>query len=112
MNQQPGISYTQPSATPAPIHDIVGPLPFFSGPIWVIIAAFLVVALLGGLLWWFLIRKKDKPLTSREAALAALGKLREQVAVGSDHDFGIGVSDVLRRFLGEAFGLAAPRQTT
>ena len=112
MNQQPGISYTQPSATPAPIHDIVGPLPFFSGPIWVIIAAFLVVALLGGLLWWFLIRKKDKPLTSREAALAALGKLREQVAVGSDHDFGIGVSNVLRRFLGEAFGLAAPRQTT
>ncbi len=112
MNQQPGISYTQPSATPAPLHDIVGPVQFFAGPLWVIVAVFLFVALLGGLLWWFLLRKKTKPLTPRESALAALDKLREQVAVGSDHDFGVGVSDVLRRFLGEAFGLAAPRQTT
>jgi hypothetical protein len=34
------------------------------------------------------------------------------VESGTDHDFGVGVSDVLRRFLGEALGLAAPRQTT
>jgi len=111
-NQQSGISFSQPSPTPAPIHDIVGPLPFFTGPLWVIVAAFLAVALLGGLLWWFLLRKKIKPLTPREAALVSLARLREQVAEGNDHDFGVGVSDVLRRFLGEAFGLAAPRQTT
>ena len=46
------------------------------------------------------------------AALAALAALRGRVSEGNDHDFGVGVSDVLRRFLGEAFGLAAPRQTT
>ena len=119
MNQQPGISFAPGAAgamggapTPAPIHDIVGPIPFFSGPLWVIVVAFVLVALIGGVLWWFLARKKVKPLTPQEAALAALARLKEKVSEGSDHDFGVGVSDVLRRFLGEALGLAAPRQTT
>ncbi len=116
MNQQPGISFSPGTAggapTPVPIHDIVGPLPFFSGSPWVIALALILVALIGVLLWWFLGRKKIKPLTPREAALAALKKLREKITEGNDHDFGVGVSDVLRRFLGEAFGLAAPRQTT
>lgn len=116
MNQQPGISFAPGSAgggaTPAPIHDIVGPIPFFAGPLWVIVVAFLLVALLGILLWWFLLRNKVKPMTPREAALATLAGLRERVSEGNDHDFGVGVSDLLRRFLGEAFGLAAPRQTT
>jgi hypothetical protein len=116
MNQQPGISFSPGAAggapTPAPIHDIVGPIPFFSGPLWIIAAAILVVAVLGGLLWWFLGRRKIKSLTPQETALAALARLREKVSEGDDHDFGVGVSDVLRRFLGEALGLAAPRQTT
>lgn len=98
--------------TPAPIHDIVGPLPFFSGPLWVIVVVFLLVALAGGLVWWFLSCKKSKAITPREAALAALATLRGSVSEGSDHDFGVGVSDVIRRFLGAALGLAAPRQTT
>ena len=116
MNQQPGLSFAPGAAggapTPAPIHDIVGPFAFFSGPLWVLVAVFVALAIIGGVLWWFFGRKKAKPLTPREAALKALSKLREQVSEGSDHDFGVGVSDVLRRFLGEAFGLAAPRQTT
>lgn len=110
MNQQPGISFAQASPTPAPIHDIVGPLPLFASP-WAVVAAVLLVILIGGVIWW-LLRKKTVPLTPRESALAELTKLRTSVMEGSDHDFGVGVSDVLRRFLGEAFGLAAPRQTT
>ena len=98
--------------TPAPIHDIVGPLPFFSGPLGLILVALLVVAIAGGLAWKFWGRKKMPVITPREAALNALSRLRGSVSVGSDHDFGVGVSDVLRRFLGEALGLAAPRQTT
>lgn len=110
----PGLSFAPGAAgpTPAPIHDIVGPLPFFSGPVWLIICVFLAVALIGGALWWFLGRRKAKLITPREAALDALTRLRGKVSEGSDHDFGVGVSDVLRRFLGEALGLAAPRQTT
>ena len=119
--QAPGISFA-PSAggapgtaigapTPAPIHDIVGPIPFFSTPVGMIVLL-LLLALAAGLYWWFRMRKKPKPPTPREAAMDALGKLRERVSEGGDHDFGVRVSDVLRRFLGEALGLAAPRQTT
>jgi len=110
----PGLSFAPGAAgpTPAPIHDIVGPLPFFSGPVWLILCVFLAVVLIGGALWWFLGRRKAKLITPREAALDALTRLRGKVSEGSDHDFGVGVSDVLRRFLGEALGLAAPRQTT
>ena len=110
----PGLSFAPGAAgpTPAPIHDIVGPLPFFSGPVWLILGVFFAVVLIGGALWWFLGRRKAKLITPREAALDALTRLRGRVSEGSDHDFGVGVSDVLRRFLGEALGLAAPRQTT
>jgi Domain of unknown function (DUF4381) len=98
--------------TPAPIHDIVGPLPFFSGPVWVIVLVFLLVAVAGVTLWWFAGRKKEKKLSPRESALRDLERLRSNLTGGTDHEFGAGVSDVLRRFLGEALGLAAPRQTT
>jgi len=98
--------------TPAPIHDIVGPIPFFSGPLWVILVVLLAVGLTAVLCWWFFGRKKVVSVTPREAALGALARLRGTVSQGSDHEFGVGVSDVLRRFLGEALGLAAPRQTT
>ncbi|MCX6959223.1 MAG: DUF4381 family protein [Verrucomicrobia bacterium] len=120
-SQSPGISFGPGAGgtggaigapTPAPIHDIVGPLPFFSGPLGIIVLVFLLVAVAGGLLWWFLGRKKAKVITPRQAALNALALLRGSVSEGNDHDFGVGVSDVIRRFLGEALGLAAPRQTT
>jgi hypothetical protein len=106
----PGIG--TPAATPAPIHDIVGPLPFFSGPLWVIVVVFAVVALAGAALWWFAGRRRNVRLTPREAALRDLGLLRINLSSGTDHEFGVGVSGILRRYLGEALGLAAPRQTT
>jgi len=116
MNQQPGTILPQGMAggapTPAPIHDIVGPLPFFQGHPWIIAAV--VIALLASALLFFLWRRRlGATVTSpRESALLELQRLRASVTEGSDHDFGVVVSDVLRRFLGEALGLAAPRQTT
>jgi hypothetical protein len=121
---QPGVSFGPGAAgmppvpgglggsSQAPIHDIVGPLPFFSGPIWVIALVFALIALAAGLLWWFAGRRRERKLTPRESALRELERLRANLAGGTDHEFGAGVSDVLRRFLGEALGLAAPRQTT
>lgn len=116
MNQQPGTSLSpgMPGAapTPAPIHDIVGPLPFFQGHPWIIAAVAAAVLIAAGLLIRWFKRRKAAPPTPGESALRELARLRVSVADGSDHDFGVGVSDVLRRFLGEALGLAAPRQTT
>ena len=108
----PGMGGMGAAPTPAPIHDIVGPLPFFSGPLWVILLIVVVVALAGVVLWWFAGRRKEHKLTPRESALRDLERLRANLTGGTDHEFGAGVSDVLRRFLGEALGLAAPRQTT
>jgi Domain of unknown function (DUF4381) len=110
----PGLSFAPGvvGPTPAPIHDIVGPIPFFSGPLWVILVVFLLVILAGWFAYKFWGSRRAKMLTPREAALGALARLRGSVTDGSDHEFGVGVSDVLRRFLGEALGLAAPRQTT
>ena len=119
MNQTPDITMgpgmtagAGTAPTPVPLHDIVGPLPFFSGPLWVIVAVLFTVAFAGGLLWWFAGRKKNVRLTPREAALRDLARLRASLTEGTDHSFGVGVSDVLRCFLGEALGLAVPRQTT
>lgn len=116
MNQTPGITMDPGAAgaapTPAPIHDIVGPVSFFSAPLWAIVGIVIAVAVAAGLVWWFAGRKKAKSLTPRESALLELARLRSSLREGTDHAFGVGVSDVLRRFLGEALGLAAPRQTT
>jgi len=110
----PGLSFSPGAGgpTPAPIHDIVGPLPLYSGALPLLATVLLVAALAGFLFWHVHLRNKARALTPREAALEALSRLRENVSLGNDHDFGVGVSDVLRRFLGEALGLAAPRQTT
>jgi len=122
LSQTPGVSFAPAAVgapgtaigapTPAPIHDIVGPIPFFTTPVGLILLMLLLLAVAAGFYWWFGGRKKTKPITPREAAMDALGKMRARVGEGNDHDFGVGVSDVLRRFLGEALGLAAPRQTT
>jgi len=78
----------------------------------VLVLMFVLIALAGGAVWWFAGRRKERKLTPRESALRDLERLRSNMTGGTDHEFGAGVSDVLRRFLGEALGLAAPRQTT
>jgi Domain of unknown function (DUF4381) len=108
----PNFGPMTPDPTPAPIHDIVGPISFLSVPWWMITPCVILLCLGGWMAWKFLIIGKAKALTPREAALDALSRLRGTVTEGNDHDFGVGVSDVLRRFLGEALGLGAPRQTT
>lgn len=110
---QPGIGFAPGAVgpTPAPIHDIVGPLPFGTFSPWHFAAVLLVLVMTVLAARFFLGRKVRIP-TPQEAALEALGRLRSNVSVGEDHEFGVRVSDVLRRFLGEALGLAAPRQTT
>ncbi len=118
MNQAPNFSSfvsptSLPSATPAPLHDIVGPMSFFPyTPMQVLLASGVLVVLAGGILWGIKKWNQKPPLTPREAALQALAEMRNKLMEGSDHEFGILVSGLLRNYLGTVFGLAAPRQTT
>jgi hypothetical protein len=118
MNQAPDFSSfvsptSLPTTTPAPLHDIVGPVSFFPyTPLQLLIASMVLLLLAGGVFWGIKKWKQQSPLTPREAALQALAEMRCKVMEGSDHEFGILVSGLLRNYLGTVFGLAAPRQTT
>lgn len=98
---------------PAPIHDIVGPVPFFPYTTSQVIAAVGILFLLLVGVGYFIRRCcRKRPLTHQEIMLQALADMKKELMIGSDHDFGIRVSTLLRNYLGDVFRLAAPRQTT
>lgn len=99
--------------TPAPIHDIADIVLFSPYPLWVWIAGGIAVAaLLGLLVWWiFLRRRPAKVLTPQQRALAALILLQGESAL-APYEFGIRVSDILRAFIDEAFGIRAVTATS
>jgi hypothetical protein len=100
-------------ATPAPIHDIAGPVWFFPYPAWMVVAAGLAFLALVGLLFWFTRRKRPAPvLTARERALAALRELRGEASEADPYDFGVRVSDALRTYIRDQHGLDAVTRTS
>lgn len=107
-----------PSATPPPeIRDIAPPIDVFPYPLWmVILAGCIAAAMLGLLIWlivrWIRSRPAPPPPTPRQVALAALEKLRQELPGIAPYAFSIAVSDVLRAYIGAAYGLHAPRQTS
>ncbi|MEO6845821.1 MAG: DUF4381 family protein [Chthoniobacterales bacterium] len=105
---------SQPAATPAPIKDILSPIGYFPYPWWyVAIAALLLLALLGFLVWVIFLRKKKLPLlTVRQVALKKLEELRPLIPDSDPYAFGIRVSDVLRNFIEGQYGLAATTSTS
>ncbi|MEO6054451.1 MAG: DUF4381 family protein [Chthoniobacterales bacterium] len=104
----------QASATPAPIKDILAPMGYFPYPLWMVaLAAFLVLVLLGGLIWWlFLRKKKQKQLTMREEMLQRLEALRPSIESSDPYHFSFMVSDILRTFIEKEYALAATTQTS
>ena len=69
----------------------------------------IVLAVIAGVMWKL---QQKPPLGPKEATLEALALMKRELMVGSDHDFGIRLSTLLRNYLNAFFGLAAPRQTT
>lgn len=100
--------------TPAPIHDIVGPVWFFPYPVWMAVAAGLVLlALLVFAVWAIRRLLGRKHIRSpRERALAALEDLRRGISDADSYAFGITVSDAVRSYVHEQHGLAATQQTS
>jgi len=103
----------QPQATPVPIHDITGPVWFFPYSAWTIIAAAVgLLAVIGLLAWIFRRKRKAIVLTPKERALRALADLRREGAEADSYAFGVKVSDALRRYIRDQFGLDATTRTS
>ncbi len=103
----------QPQPTPAPIHDIVGPVGFFPYPLWVValIAAGLLVVI--GLIIWLVMRKRPaRPLSAKERALQSIADLRREGPEAEPYAFGVRVSDALRTYIRDQHGLDAVTRTS
>ena len=98
------------------IRDIAPPVEVFPYPLWMVVAAAAVVALLLALAVWLLVRllrKKPAPVPlPHEIALTALQLAREQLGTLDPYAFSIRVSDILRDYLVAKFDLPAKRQTS
>lgn len=104
---------TQPAATPAPIHDITGPVWFLPYPLWMLIgAAVLLLGIAAFAVWIFLRIRKAKPLTVKERTLAALAELRNSLPGADSYSFGVRVSDALRKYIRDQHGLDAVTRTS
>jgi Domain of unknown function (DUF4381) len=100
-------------ATPAPIHDIAGPVWFFPYPAWMVVAAGLAFVALIGFIFWYTRRKRPAPvLSARERALAALRELRGEASEVDPYGFGVRVSDALRTYIRDQHGLDAVTRTS
>ncbi len=104
---------TPPQPTPAPIHDIAGPVWLFPYPVWVVVAAALALLALIGLIFWLTRRKRPAALrTPRQRALAALEELRREGPEADSYAFGVKISGALRTYIRDQHGLDALTRTS
>ena len=97
-------------------HDIAPAIDYSLIPPWLIgVAAFVGLCLLGLIGWWIarrLRRGTPPPPLPRERALAELERTRPELYLVTPYQFSIRVSDILRRYVSEQFGLPLTRQTS
>lgn len=102
----------QPPATPAPIHDITGPVSFLSMPLWMVIVGAIAFLIISALVVWLTRRRREKQLTPKQRALAAIAELRKEGVEADSYAFGVRVSDVLRSYIRDQHGLEAITSTS
>jgi Domain of unknown function (DUF4381) len=96
-------------------HDIAPPVDYSLIPPWLVfVIAFVVLSLLGLVVWWFAKRRKPElpPKAPREIALGELEQIWPEIERMSPYQFSIRVSDILRRYVTQQYGLPAMRQTS
>ena len=78
----------------------------------IILATLLLLAVVAYFLWPNPKPKTVKPPLPREVAKRRLEGAKSRIFTVSGYDFGIEVSDILRSFIEQQFGIRAVRQTT
>jgi len=110
MNSPSNIRLPRYSITPAlvvlaaeELHDIAPPVDYSLIPPWLVfVIAFVALSLLGLVVWLFVKRRKPP----------APPKLPREIEGMSPYQFSIRVSDILRKYVTQQYGLPATRQTS
>ena len=109
------------SITPALIvlaeefHDITPPVDYSLIPPWLVFVIVFVALSLVGLVVWLLAKRRKPaipPKLPREIALEELDRISREIEKISPYQFSIRVSDILRKYVTQQYGLPATRQTS
>ena len=119
MNSSATTSLLHYSITPLLLaeefHDIAPPIDYSLISPWLIFLGMFVLLTAIGLIVWFVaksFRRPTPPQLPREHALALLEQIRVQITAMNPYRFSIRVSDILRGYVTEQFGLPVTRQTS
>src|SRR6476660_2451996 len=96
-------------------HDIAPPLDYSLIPPWLVfVIVFVALSLLGLVVWLFAKRRKAAlpPKLPHEIALEELERIGCEIERMSPYQFSIRVSDILRKYVKQQYGLPATRQTS
>jgi Domain of unknown function (DUF4381) len=96
-------------------HDIAPPVDYSLIPPWLVfVISFVLLSLLGLGTWWAVRRRKPElpPKLPREIALGDLEQIRREIEKINPYQFSIRVSDILRRYVTQQYGVPATRQTS
>jgi hypothetical protein len=96
-------------------HEILPPVNYSLIPRWVVFAAaFAALSLAGLLLWWVKQRARRElpPKLPRDRALDALNQIEHELDHINPYEFSIRVSDILRSYVTEQYGVPVTRQTS
>jgi hypothetical protein len=96
-------------------HDIAPAVDYSLISPWLIfLGAFVSLTVIGFIVWFIAksFRRPTPPPPPRERALALLEQIRAQITAINPYRFSIRVSDILRRYVTEQFGLPVTRQTS
>lgn len=96
-------------------HEIVPPISYSLVPRWVIFAlAFAALSVVGAAIWWLMRRPKPvaPPKLPRQRALDELDQIGRHVDQINPYEFSIRLSNILRSYVTEQYGLPVTRQTS
>jgi Domain of unknown function (DUF4381) len=96
-------------------HDIAPAVDYSLIPPWLVfVIVFVALSLLGLVVWFFAKRHKTPlpPKLPRDIALEELERVGHEIDRMSPYQFSIRVSDILRKYVTQQYGLPATRQTS